>query len=362
MPYLIDAHEDIAYNFLTFNRDYRRPVSETRQIEDGTAVIPATGQSVLGWDAYQQGQVALIFATIFVMPKRYKSGKFENQDFSSPAEATRKMHAQVDYYQRLCDESPDMFALVRSKTDLKQVLAPWQAAEPGPHPVGLVLSIEGAEGIGAMADLEEWQDLGVRFLGPVWAGTRFCAGTFEGDRFTKEGVALLETLAGLGYTLDIAHMAEVSALEALDRYPGTIIASHANASGLIGGERAQRRHLSDQVIRRLGERDGVIGVLPYNRFIVPQWKNTDPREDVPLSKLVDHIDHICQLTGSVRHVAVGTDFDGGFGWPAVPLEINTIADLQKLVPILEQRGFSSADTDAVFHGNWLKILEKTLPA
>jgi membrane dipeptidase len=157
-------------------------------------------------------------------------------------------------------------------------------------------------------------------------------------------------------------MAEVSALEALDRYPGTIIASHANASNLIGGERAQRRHLSDRVIRRLGERDGVIGVLPYNRFIVPEWKNSDPREDVPLAKLVDHIDHICQLTGSVRHVAVGTDFDGGFGWPAVPLEINTIADLQKLVPILEQRGFSSVDTDAVFHGNWLKILEKTLPA
>ncbi len=365
MPYIIDAHEDVAYNALTFGRDYRRPVAETRRLEEGTDTIAATGQSVLGWPEYQRGQVALIFSTLFVMPVRYKSGAFENQDYSSPAESYRKTRAQLDYYLRLCDEAPDKFCLVRTQADLRRVLLPWQASPAvlpeSSHPVGLVLSIEGAEGIAAVSELEEWWEAGVHFLGPVWAGTRFCGGTNEGDRFTPEGLRLLEAMADLGYTLDIAHMTEESALEALDRYPGTIIASHANASGLMSGEHIKRRHLSDLVLRRLGEREGVVGVLPYNRFIVPEWKNSDPRTDVPLSKLVDHIDHICQLTGGSQCVAIGTDFDGGFGWPAVPNEINTIADLQKLDPLLAQRGFSAADVAAIFHGNWQRILEKTLP-
>jgi membrane dipeptidase len=62
------------------------------------------------------------------------------------------------------------------------------------------------------------------------------------------------------------------------------------------------------------------------------------------------------------HAALGTDFDGGFGWPAVPDSIDTIADLQKIVPLLAQRGYNQKDIENILGGNWRRFLEKALPA
>ncbi|MEJ5202713.1 MAG: membrane dipeptidase, partial [Anaerolineales bacterium] len=58
---------------------------------------------------------------------------------------------------------------------------------------------------------------------------------------------------------------------------------------------------------------------------------------------------------------IGTDFDGGFGWPAVPMELETIADLQKLSGILAEEGYQPNDITAILGGNWQRILEKVLP-
>ena len=78
--------------------------------------------------------------------------------------------------------------------------------------------------------------------------------------------------------------------------------------------------------------------------------------------LIDDIDYICQIAGNALKVAVGSVYGGGFGWPAVPLEVDTIADLQKIGPLLAERGYTNEDIDAIFHGNWLRILEQGLPA
>ncbi len=365
IPLLIDAHQDLAYNALTFGRDIRLSASETRRREAGSRSVEVNGGALLGWEEYQRAQVAVVFASLFVIPRRYKAGSYENQDYATFDEAQQLLRAQLDYYLRLCDQSPDQFRLLRTRRELLALLDAWQA-QPADfpritQPVGLVLSMEGAEGVRDACQLEEWWQAGLRLVAPVWAGTRLCGGTHEGDGFTREGLEFLEQMAELGYTVDIAHMNEKSALQALERYPGTIIASHANAAALLNGA-LTRRHPSDTVIRRLAERDGVMGVIPYNRFLLPGWQNHEPRERVRLGMLVDHIDHVCQVTGSTRHVAIGSDFDGGFGYPALPLELDSIADLPKLAGLLAERGFSLADITAVFHANWQRILEQTLPA
>ncbi len=364
MPYFIDAHQDIAYNALSFGRDYTRPALETRRLETDTPTPSQTGQSLLGWPDYQRGQVGLIVATLFIAPKRPPVHDWETQTYRNPQEGSWLIRKQIDYYRRLVDEQPDKFVLVRNRRELLQALQPWEdspAQYPEiTHPVGLVMSLEGAEGLLAPEELEEFAELGLHLVGPVWGGGRYCGGTFEPGKFTSEGFRLLEVMAGLGYVLDISHMNEESARQALDIYPGTIIASHANARDLLKNP-PNERHLSDRVIRTLAERGGVMGVLPYNRFLKPDWKSGDDRREITLDTLAQHIDHICQLTGSSAHVGIGTDFDGGFGWPAVPLEIDTIADLPKLVKVLEQRGYSPADCQAFCHGNWRTILERILP-
>ncbi len=65
------------------------------------------------------------------------------------------------------------------------------------------------------------------------------------------------------------------------------------------------------------------------------------RNKVTLDTLANHIDHICQLTGSSTHAAIGTDADGGFGYPLIPKEMNDIHDIQKLAGVLERRGYSA---------------------
>ncbi len=365
-PMWIDAHQDIAYNALTFGRDIRHSAYETRRREAGSTTVQVNGEALCGWEEYQRGGIGLIFATLFVMPRRYKTGAWEKLDFATYEEAYRLTRTQLDYYLNLCDRSPDQFCLIRTRGELRVHVERWLSSPPQfPHhtqPVGLVLSMEGAEGVRNQQELEEWWQEGLRFVGPVWAGTRYCGGMYEGGGFTPEGLRLLEQLADMGYTLDIAHMNEVSALQALDRYDGNIIASHCNAAALLKDDSARSRHLSDRVIRRLAERDGVIGVVPFNRFLRSGWKNHEPREWVTLSHLAAHVDHICQVTGSVRHVGIGTDFDGGFGYPAVPLEMDTIADLPKLADLLIERGFSEQDLHALAYANWIRTLEQTLPA
>jgi membrane dipeptidase len=90
-------------------------------------------------------------------------------------------------------------------------------------------------------------------------------------------------------------------------------------------------------------------------WIIGQSSN----EQVTLAKVVDHIDYICQLAGSARHVALGTDLDGGFGRDQSPSDLDTIADLQKLVGLLADRGYTEEDIAAIMHGNWLHLLRQS---
>ncbi len=364
MTFIIDAHEDLAYNALTFGRDYTRSAADTRAREADTEVPARAGQTLLGWPDYQRGQVAMVFGTLFLAPRRHQSGTWDTQSYQDAGETARLYRRQLDYYQRLVDEHPNQFCLVRSRQELSKVLTPWEQSRAelpnSSHPVGILLSMEGAEGLGRPEELEAYWEMGLRAVGPVWAGDRYCGGMYEPGGFSKEGYQLLEVMGSLGYILDLAHMNEQSVLQALDAFSGTVIASHANARALLKDFPGER-HLSDTAIRRLAERGGVIGILPFNKFLRPGWTDKEDRRLVTLETVTAHIDHVCQLTGSADHVALGTDFDGGFGWPAVPLEINTIADLPKLEMVLRQHDYDDQAIAAVLHGNWQRILERTLP-
>jgi membrane dipeptidase len=365
MPYLIDAHEDLAVNILGFKRDYRRSAADTRRLEADTPNAERNGgEATLGWPDYQSGQVAMVFATLFIAP-RHLAKEWDTQAYKDPTEARRLHEAQLDAYQRLCDDSPDKFRLVRSRSELKSTLDLWKQAPAdfpqSTYPVGMMVTMEGAEGLGRVEELEYWWEHGVRLVGPVWGGGRYCGSNREPGPVTPEGRRLMEKMAELGFMLDLSHMSEQSILQTLDFYPGVIAATHANARALVKGSTSQRL-FSDKCIAGLIERDGVMGVVPFNTFLVPEWKITDPRHTVPLSLIADQIDHICQIAGDARHAAIGTDFDGGFGWPSIPAELDTIADMPKLIPILHARGYNEDDIAAIFHGNWERTLERSLPA
>lgn len=369
MHLIVDSHQDLAWNMLCFQRDYTRPVHETRRLEAGKPVITHNGDTLLGWPEYQAGHVAVIFSTLFATPARYVTGDWEtayyrNNDYEGAHTAYWR---QLELYHRLVDSHPDKFNLLASRSDLKRVLDHWHSPAPKDsttheHPVGLVPLMEGAEGIRSPKELPRWWDYGLRHIGLAWAGTRYCGGTKEPGPLTDDGRALLKAMADFNFTLDLSHMDEPAALEALDSYPGPIIATHANCLALLPGYEFNRQ-LSDHVIQGIIERDGVIGVVPFNSFLKVGWlrEKGSRREEVSLSNLADHIDHICQLAGNSQHAAIGSDFDGGFGLQSVPPELDTIVDLHKLADFLKPRGYTDSDLAAVLGENWLRHLNQNLP-
>jgi membrane dipeptidase len=355
---IVDGHEDLAWNIQTFGRDYTRPVSESRAIELGSATVERNGQTLLGWPDWMDGDVGLVFGVLFASPEWSKVGSWEVVSYADPAEAHRLYWSQLDLYRRLADEDGDHFRLIESQPALREHKLAW---ESGQRRLGLVLLIEGAEGVREPAELEAWFERGIRIIGPAWDRTRYAGSCYDPGPLTPAGRDLLDVWADLGGILDLSHLAEQAALQALDAFPGTIIASHANVRRLVPHSRYPERQLSDEVIRRLIERNGVIGVVLANHFLKDGWTKGDPKESVTLEHVVDHIDAICQLAGDAMHVGLGSDFDGGFGLAQVPAEIESVSDLPKVGTALARRGYTEGDILKVLGDNWIRVLDGCLP-
>jgi membrane dipeptidase len=115
------------------------------------------------------------------------------------------------------------------------------------------------------------------------------------------------------------------------------------------------------MIRVLIERGAVIGGALDAWMMVPGWvrqQSTPEEMHCNLEKMLDHLDHICQLAGNTLHVGIGTDLDGAFGKEQSPYDLETIADLQKIPALLAKRGYAQPDIENIMHGNWLRFLRR----
>jgi membrane dipeptidase len=143
----------------------------------------------------------------------------------------------------------------------------------------------------------------------------------------------------------------------LENFNGDIWASHNNARALVN----HNRQFSDEQIKALVKRDAVIGMAFDAWMMVPNWirrKSTPLEMNCSLETIIGHIDHICQLAGNSLHVGIGSDLDGAFGREQAPYDLETIADLQKLVPLLEKRGYKNEDVTNLMHANWIRFLRR----
>jgi len=358
--FVVDSHEDIAWNMQQFGRDYLQAAADTRARETGLPVIGQNGNTLLGWPDWVRGRVAVIFSTLFAAPQRHCAGSWESICYRTPAEAEHLYREQLDLYHRLADTHPEKLALITCGRDLKRVLQTWEEKTSNPT-VGLVILMEGADAITHPQRLHEWYERGLRIVGPAWSGTMYAGGTKEPGPITGAGFELLDAMADRGMALDISHLSEEGCLQALDRYPHVVIASHGNPAALITNSPTPERHFSDLVISRLAERGGVLGVTAYNKFLRGDWVRADGRQEFTLDHVAEHIDYICQLTGSAEHAALGSDFDGGLGLEDTPSDLDTVADLQFIGDRLAGRGYSPVEVEAVLGGNWLQMLQSALP-
>ncbi len=350
---IVDGHEDIAWNGLALGRDVLRSAWETRRIEIETENPLRNGQCMLGLPEWLEGGVALVLGSLFATPARRAMGSWDREVYADAEEAHLRYAAQLDYYHRLADRSSQI-TVVGSWEDVERVLSSWEGDTPQ---VGILPSMEGADGIRRPSEVEWWYRRGVRIVGLAWAaGSRYAGGNSAPGPLTGEGRDLLAAMAEVGMILDLSHLSDESFWEAVDRYEGPVIATHANPRALVPG----RRQLSDQMIRAIAERGGVIGVVLFNAFLKHGWHSSDGKEEVTLQHVVAAIDHICQVVGDAAHVGIGSDFDGGFGGESVPAGVETVADLPQIAISLREFGYTDLDIEAILGENWLHLFHTSL--
>jgi membrane dipeptidase len=358
---IIDSHLDLAWNALYFNRDLLLDVAEVRRAEAGLTDELARGRNTVTLPELRSARVTICLATLMARsgpdrPQRPQS-KRTDLDYNSQAVAYGHAQGQLAYYRLL--EQQDHLRFIRTRAALK---AHWQTWNNSPEtkPTGIILSMEGADAIVDPGQVQAWWDDGLRVVGPVHYGrSQYACGTSTDGPLSHGGVELLREFMRVGMILDVTHLSDRSLAQALEIYSGPVLASHHNCRALVPGD----RQLADEQIRALIRRNAVIGIAFDAWMLHPGWKRGETsREVVGIEAAAAHIDHICQLAGSARHGALGTDLDGGFGTEQTPRDLDTYRDLHKLEAILAARGYGPADIDAIFYGNWLRFFSEALPA
>jgi membrane dipeptidase len=351
---IIDAHLDLAWNALQWNRNLQQSVYTIRT-QESQLTGAGRGQGTVALPEMRKGRVALCFATLLA---RSTGHTIPNLDYSSPLQAYAVAHGQLNYYRAL--QEVGEVRLIHNLTDLDEHIAAWQDWEknplrPQPEP-GLVISMESADPILKPDQLSVWKEAGVRIIGPAhYRAGRYAGGTSTELGLTLDGQTLLRELERLGIILDLTHLSDHAFWEALEIFNGVVLASHNNCRVLV----PHQRQFDDEQIRAIIARDGVIGAAFDNWMIRPGWaRGAKDNPQVMLAHVADHIDHICQLAGNSGHAAIGSDLDGGFGREQSPSDLDTIADLQNMIEILAKRGYTEIDIASIMHGNWLRLIRR----
>ncbi len=347
---IFDAHLDMAWNALEWNRNLMLPVEEIRQFEKHfKEIVP--GENTVSWPALRKGKVATIIATL--LPRLHRRDK-QLTFYQSREAAYAVSKGQLAYYRAMIARGE--LREIANKATLDAHIAEWQGgANPSP-PIGFILSMEGSWSILSPGQISEWYEAGLRILGPAHYGPDYyCHGTGSEGGLKADGPALLREMEKVGMLLDATHLADQSFWEALDIYSGPVLASHHNCRALVPGD----RQLTDEQIKALIARGAVIGASFDNWMIKPGWKIgvSDPKT-VSMEDIANHTDHICQLAGNAKHCGLGTDLDGGFGKEQSPHDLDTIADLQKFASILERRGYSRDDIEGIMWRNFVEFFRR----
>lgn len=344
--FVADAHLDLAYN-VRRGRDITRrareqPVVGEREAETATVGLPDL----------RRGGVGLICATIFCQPQTSDTAGYADHEG-----ALAQAREQLDTYQRLWKEG-------QLRPVLERAQLPSAAPPTGPTEgaIPMVLLIEGADAISLASESNDasaaaWHDAGARMVGLAWGRTRYAGGTGAAGPLPAEGRRLVGELDDAGFIHDASHLAEESLDDLLALAARPICASHSNCRAVVGHD-PRGRHLDDRHIRAIAARGGVIGVVLYDRFLLPPEELAHRR--ATWADVVRHIDHMCQLTGGCGNFGIGSDLDGGFGREHVPEELETIADLPELAGALSDAGFADADIARIMGGNWLEFFRRSL--
>ena len=364
---IIDGDYPMAFGAVDLNRDLTLPIEEARAAE------PSWSSDDIWLDSgimatLPELRKAQIAAALVKVGGRISRPGNPLKGYRTGEIAYAVAHGQLDYYRIL--EAQGEARLLKTKSEFSEHMRSWsQAEEHSDLPIGFVLGIEGADPILHPAQVHDWWGDGIRVVSLThYAISTYAHGTGTGTEggLIPPAKELLQEMESCGMILDLTHLSDASIRQAIEIFAGPLIASHQNCRALTPGE----RQFPDDILKSIIDRGGVIGSsmdtwMLYRPGLsdwsnIPSRRDVFPREAVTLEDFADHIDYVCQLAGNANHAAIGGDTDGQSGKDGAPFEIDTVADYQKLVEVLERRGYSSEDIENVMYRNWQRFYETWL--
>ncbi len=352
-----DAHLDLAY--LAVNaRDMTAPLDPE---------MPPHPPAAVTLPSLREAGCAAVLATIFTAPDMPAAGGYPAGDAERAHRAAR---AQLEAYLTWRDRSLmalDLPGALRPDPHVGEIRGGMGVTElVGPTPSAQLarlardrrmhagLLMENADPIRSPDDLPFWKDHGLAAVSLAWARpSRYAGGNSTTLGLTPQGRELVAELDRLHITHDVSHLSDASLDELLTLTARPIIASHSNCRALLPPSTdgsPNQRHLTDDAIREIARRNGVIGVNLFATFLV-----RGPGDAATVERVLEHIEHICLVTGSARHVGLGSDIDGGFSASQLPEGIRSHADLRLIATALRERGWNDDDVAGFTHANWTRF-------
>jgi len=278
-----------------------------------------------------------------------------------PEMSLRKALDQISALYAEIDESPDKIMICRNYSDIVK------AQNEGK--VGFILSFEGVEPLyNDLNLLSIFYKLGVRIVGLTWSRRNFAGdGSYfskvrEGKKggITDFGVELIEKAESSGMFIDVSHLNDEGFWDVIKIAKKPIIPSHSNCRAIVNS----MRNLTDEQIRAIADKGGVIGMNVCNIF------TADKDEDGDVEHLVNHVDHIVELVG-VRHVGLGFDFCDDFRKYIFSQNMRALSrksfdvlkghkSIEQFIKGLIGRGYTDEEIKLILGENFLKIYKKAL--
>lgn len=359
-----DAHLDLAY----------LAVNGRKMLEGCPPNAPPTPHPAsVTLPTLADGHVRLCLGTIFTEPGGDATKWAEAYPVGDIERASKVGRAQLEAYLTWRDEHwivLDRFGALRAQAGLAEMRGGMGVAESTPLGPNTLLArmprrpalhvgilMENADPIRSPDELPWWKDHGLVAVGMAWAkSSRYAGGNSTTEGLSPLGHELVHAMDAIGILHDASHLSDRAFDDLCSCTNARIIASHSNCRAIVDPGGTNQRHLTDNQIRELVRRGGVIGLNLYSKFLAPGLMEAGR---VSIAQALDHVDHICSLAGNTQHVGLGSDMDGGFAADRMPAGLNGPSDLHLLAEGLKSRGWPDADIQAFALGNWMRVFGQT---
>jgi membrane dipeptidase len=271
--------------------------------------------------------------------------------YVSPQYSSRllRLVQMLDAFQLEIEKNPDTIAVATSYEEITQTVKDGKIAA--------VITVEGGEPLeGKIESLRTIYRLGARSL----TLTHFPrnelgdgSGADSGSHLTEFGRQVVEEMNSLGMLVDISHLNETGFWDVIELTKAPLLATHSNCKALC----SHHRNLNDDQIKALAENGGVLNLSFCAGFIKDGVGFDDPEalKKVTVHDWLDHLDHTVELVGT-GHVGIGSDLDGGCGFPG----LDDVTRFTSLTQGMVARGYSDQDIVKILGGNNLRVFKKVL--